>query len=300
MNQPDAAVEQIDEKETGVAPENQLNPHLGHQDPDQRSDDSQESDQDGADDDGQGDSPAPAEDSGEKSKPRDDGLQTKVAELAFENRQLRRQLEQRAAAEPEAPEQQEPLKTLADFGYKEQEFNEYLIEEGAKRAERRMQRTNAEHTQKTEAQQARDEFASREDAFEAENPGFKERLHKDDLRITEEMAAFIMDPTSDVGLHVGDFLARNPVEAAKIAALPEIVQVREMVKLETRIAKEVAKAKAEKSKASKAPEPPATTVDGDEPGLSLDPSNPKDAEKMSDTEWRKARERQLEKRRKAR
>lgn len=299
MNQPDAADEQIVENETGVAPDNQLNPHLGHQDPDQRSDDSQELDQDeGSDVEGQGDSPAPVEDSDDKDKPRDDGLQTKVAELAFENRQLRRDLERLQQAEPEAPEQQAPLKTLKDFNYDEPAFNEYLIDEGARRAEARMERRYTQNTQATDAQRRADEFASREDAFEAENPGFKERLHKQDLRISEEMAQFIMDPTSEVGLHVGDYLARNPVEAAKIAALSETAQVREMVKLEDRIGKEVAKAKAEKTKASKAPEPPTTTVDGNDPGLSLNPANPKDADSMSDEEWTKARERQLEKRRK--
>jgi hypothetical protein len=297
MNQPDAASEQIAETEPGVDP-NQLNPHLGHMDPDQQSDDSQEKDPEQAKADEDGDSPAPVEESDDKSEPRDDGLQGKIAELAYENRQLKRQLEQRQQAEPAAPEQAEPLKTLKDFGYDEQAFNEYLVDEGSKRAEARMSRRQAETTQQTEAQRAADEFASREDAFEAESPGFKERLHDDNLRISPEMASFIMDPASEVGLHVGDYLARNPTEAARIASLSETAQVREMVQLETRIGKEVKKAAAEKSKASKAPEPPANTVDGTDPGLSFDPANPKDADQMSDEEWQAARNKQLEKRRK--
>jgi hypothetical protein len=300
MTDHDAASEQIAETEPGVESlDRQLNPHLGHMDPDQQSDDNRGSDQDGQAAEETGDSPAPDEEKVDK-QPDDHGLQSKVAELAFENRQLKRQLEQRQTAEPEAPEQREPLKTLKDFGYDEQAFNEYLIDEGSRRAEARMERRQAETTQVTEAERLRDEFASREDAFEAENPGFKERLHKEDLKITPEMASFIMDPTSEVGLHVGDYLARNSVEAAKIAALNETGQVREMVKLEERIGKEVKKAKAAKSKTSQAPEPPVNPVDGSDPGISLDPANPKDAEAMTDEEWQAARNRQLEKRRKSR
>lgn len=301
MNDPDAAGEHIAENEPGVDAQNRLNPHLGHMDPDHKPDGSRGSDQDDDDGDERGDSPAPDEEKVDK-KPRDDdaAMQKKVAELAFENRQLKRQLEQRARAEPESPEQSEPLKTLKDFGYDERAFNEYLIDEGSKRAEARMARRQSETTQVTEAQRRADEFAAREEAFEAESPGFKERLHDDNLRITQEMASFIMDPSSEVGLHVGDYLARNPTEAARIASLSETGQFREMVKLEERIGKEVKKAAAAKSKVSKAPNPPVNTVDGSDPGLSLNPAVPKDADRMSDKEWLAARNRQLEKRRKAR
>lgn len=299
MTDHDAASEQVAETVPGDEAQLKLNPHLGHLDPDQgQAPDGDKAEADETEE-ASGDSPSPAEEDGVKETR--DPVEKKVAELAFENRQLKRQLEQQAQqSAPQEPEQREPLKTLKDFGYDEQKFNDYLIDEGAKRAESRMAARQAETQTQTESQKRADEFAAREDAFELENPGFKTRLHDDNLRITPEMASFIADPTSDIGLHVGDYLARNPTEAAKIAAMSETAQMREMVKLETRIGKEVAKAKAEKEKASGAPPPPKTRLDGTDADLGLDPSSAKDSDKMSDEEWSKRRQRQLEKRRNTR
>ena len=294
MNEPAPAdaVESV-ENDPGIDPDLALNPHIA---PPAEPDGDQAEDQDG-------DTSSPSEETTEKKPddlPKEDNLQKKIGELAFENRQLKRQLEQRQAQESqEANEPEpEPLKTLKDFGYDEQAFNRYLIEEGAKLGEQRARRVAQEQSGQTEAQRRADEFAAREDAFEAENPGFKTRLHDDNLRISPEMAMFIADPTSDVGLHVGDYLSRNPTESAKIAGMEPTAQMREMIKLEARIGKEVAKAKAEKTKASTAPEPPSNPVDGTDPGIGGDPSRPADADKMSDEEWIAARNRQLEKRRK--
>lgn len=304
MNEPAAASEQIAETEPGVDPNLSLNPHMGHLDPDQASDDAQDDKPKSEEQpEKEADSPPAGEDNAEKQpddpKPEDDDvLRKKVGELAFENRQLKRQLEAQQATEAEdagepAPE---PLKTLKDFEYDEQAFNEYLIGVAEERVEKRLSKKQTKVQADTEAQRRADEFAAREDAFEAENPGFKERLHDENLRISQEMAMFISDPSNDVGLHVGDYLSRNPTEAARIAGLPAPQQMREMVGLETRIGKEVAKAKAEKEKASKAPEPPANPIDGTDPGGASDPTNPADADKMSDEEWLAARNKQLNKR----
>lgn len=280
----------------GDAPDLSLNPHLGHLDPDQA--------EAGKDEAGKekgeakvSDSPSDGEDNAVKEPDDRESLrEKKVEELAYENRQLKRQLQQRAKVQEES--KPEPLKTLKDFGYDEQAFNEYIVDRATERAAARMERRYEATRADDEAQRRADTFAAREAAFEAENPGFTERLHSEDLRITPEMASFIMDPDNEVGLHVGDYLSRNPKEAARIASLSEVAQARAMVTLESKVSSELAKVKAEKSKASKAPEPPANPVDGTDPGVSRDPSDPKTADKMSDDEWFKARERQLEKRRK--
>ena len=300
MSDQAAAGEQpIAETEPGVDP-NQLNPHLGHQDPEQQKPDG---DQDAKpktdkDDDGAG-TPPDGEESTE-TKPDDDALQRKVGELAFENRQLKRQLDARDAANADDPaeDKPEPLKTLKDFGYDEVAFNEYLVEETSSRTAKKLAKTQAQDTAKTEAQRRADEFAAREDAFEAENPGFKERLHDENLRISPEMAMFISDPANEVGLHVGDYLSQNQAEAAKIAGMPPTQQMREMVKLEDRISKEVAKAKAEKNKASDAPAPPANPVDGTDPGVGdVDPASAK-SDELDDDEWMRRRNKQIAERRK--
>lgn len=291
MNAPAAADEQVVETEQGQDPDLQANPHMGHLDPDQKPDGKTEPDASDKD----GDTPAPGEDNAD-TKPDDDALSKatrKAGELAYENRQLKRQLEARRQT-PAAEEDPEPLKTLKDFNYDEQAFNGYLIEKGAELGEKRALAKTQQYSAETESQTRQREFEIREDAFEAENPGFKERLHAEDLMISPEMAMFIADPASEVGLHVGDYLARNKTEAAKIAGMPPTQQMRAMTKLEDRIGKEVAKAKAAKTQASNAPKP-ATGLDGTDPGVkSKDPSNPADADKMSDEEWLRQRNKQLE------
>ncbi len=67
-----------------------------------------------------------------------------------------------------------------------------------------------------------------------------------DVPITQSMSSAIMD--SDKGAEVAYYLAKNPAEAARIAALSPIGQVREIGKLEDRVA-------AKPVKPSSAPEP---------------------------------------------
>jgi len=295
MNEPAVADEQVVEKDTGVNPDLSLNPHMGHLDPDQKPDGDQDKEDQAAKDEKEAESPPAGEDNAD-TKPDGDALKRKVGELAYENRQLKRQLEAKAEAAPEE-KTPEPLKMLKDFGYDEQAFKGYLIGEGAQRGAAQAKREMATQGAETEAQRDRREFEIREDSFEADNPGFKERLHAKDLMISSEMAMFIADPESEVGMHVGDYLARNKTEAARIAGLQPTAQMREMTKLESTIGKEVAKAKAEKTKASKAPEPPAG-IDGTDPGVKTkDPSNPADADKMNDDEWQRQRNKQLDARR---
>ena len=299
MNDTATADESVVENDQGAEPELSLDPHvMGKTLPQGDSEEKPASEDDEVKD---SDSPSDGEDNADKQPDESDAdqadekseadIRKALGKLAYENRQLKRQLEQRQEVAPEGDADSKPLKTLKDFDYDEQAFNSYLVEEISERAAQKQERR--QHMSKAEeaAQKAADEFAAREDAFEAENPGFKERLHADDLRITQEMAMFITDPESEVGLHVGDYLSRNPEEATKIASMNPTAQVREMTKLEARIGKEVAKAQSAKSKTSKAPAPPKP-VDGTDPGVKVAPTDPK-SDKMSDAEWLKAREKQL-------
>lgn len=296
MNEPAAANEQeVVENEQGVDPNLSLNPHLGqaNDEPDGHQEQTEELEKD----DKVTDAPSDGEDNAAK-EPDDDVLKRRVGELAYENRELKRALEGQQQPTQQDEVLSEPLKTLKDFGYDEQAFNGYLIEKGAELGEKRARAAAQKSGVESEAESRQREFEIREDAFEAEIPGFKERLHAPDLMITPEMAMFIADPASDVGLHVGDFLSLNKTEAAKIAGMSPTEQMRAMTQLETKIGKEVAKAKAAKQKASNAPEPPAG-LDGTDPGVSSDPSNPVDADKMDDVEWSRLRNKQLEARRKS-
>lgn len=283
MNEPAAAVEPVDENAVpGADPELSLNPHQGHLIP---SDDDEPKPDADKDDAKAADPPSAVEDLDEKDPA--DGLSKKVSELAYENRQLKRQLDERKATAEAAPE---AIKVLKDFGYDEAKFNEYLVDETSTRTAAKMRSQGVDLS----AHKAEDEFTARETAFDAENEGFSERLHAEDLKITTEMAAFIRDPDSEVGLHVGDYLSRNKSEASRIAAMTSTGQAREMLKLETKIGKQVAKASAEKTKVSKAPKP-SPGIDGINPGLQVSPSDPGTADSMSDDEWLAARNKQLAK-----
>ena len=305
MNDPNPAAEDNGEAAAaapGAEPELSYNPHMGHLvEPEGDDEPAPDAEKDKAK---EGDSPSPGEGDTEP-KPDDEPSDKKakrIEELAYENRRLQRELKEAKEAKPEEdddtplPEDDEPLKTLKDFDYDEQKFNRYLIEKGAELADKRRAQKAAEKekaTERTEAQKRQDEFDARVEAFDADHPGFKDRLHADDLKISREMAAFIADPDSEVGFHVGDYLSQNKEEAAKIADMSPTQQMREMTKLEAKIGKEIAKANAEKKKASTAPEPPANPVDGTDPGTDLNPADPAQADKMSDEEWLAARNKQV-------
>lgn len=238
----------------------------------------------------EGDSPPPAEGSGDENEP-GDAKQKRIAELAYENRQLKRELDASKGSDDE-PAEPEPIKTLKDFGYDEQKFNDYLIDKAAER----VAATSQKSSRATEAQRAEDEYSAREAAYAADKSDFMELVHHDDLRISPEMARFMKDPESDVGLDVAYHLGKNPNEAARIAALPETGQYREMVKLESKIAKSKAKLAAEKSKPSNAPEPPARGVGDGDPGSAkpVSAGDPK-SDDLSDAEWLAQRNKDLSK-----
>lgn len=102
-------------------------------------------------------------------------------------------------------------------------------------------------------------------------------LQKTDL--TDTMLDAVLE--SEVGVDLGHFLLSNPKEAARIAKLPQTVQVRELAKIETKLSSAPAP--------SKAPEPITPT------GASASPS--KSRKDMSDEEWMRDRERELKEKR---
>ena len=293
MNEPAPADEGVVENEPGAEPELSFDPHVMGRDVEPEGDEAKPKADDEPKDPA---AAAPADEEGdlEPTEPDDADakIRKRVGELAFENRQLKRELEQ-ARTPADSDEPPEPLKTLKDFDYDEAAFNAYLVEEITTRTTAAVSKQTATDSAQDRAQQAADEFAAREAAFDAEHEGFSERLHAEDLMITQEMAVFITDPESEVGLHVGDYLSQNKPEAARIAAMSPAAQMREMTKLETRIGKNLAKAKAEKDKTSDAPSPPANAIDGTDPGVTRDPSDPATADGMSDDEWLRARNKQV-------
>jgi hypothetical protein len=100
---------------------------------------------------------------------------------------------------------------------------------------------------------------------------------------------------SEQGPELAYYLAKNPAFEAALRQMPESSVAYELGSLAYRLKTEreaVAKAAA---KVSQAP-PPVQKIDGSgEAGARVDPSSP-DSDSLSDDEWKRRRERQLEKR----
>ena len=236
------------------------------------------------------DSPPAVEENDDETES-DDARQKRIAELAFENRQLKRQLEARQQR-PESTAEAAPVKTLKDFDYDEVAFNDYLIDESSNRAEARA----ARRQQSTEQQRQFDQFRAEADAFDTKVAGFADKLFAESTPITQEVALHLQDADSDpeVRLRVAECLLKDDMkELKRIGSMNTVGQHAELLKIKGNIAKEIAKVNAEKTKGSKAPAPPKP-IDGNEPGVNRkSPSDPTTADKMSDKEWIAARNKQI-------
>lgn len=125
------------------------------------------------------------------------------------------------------------------------------------------ERANAE----SEAAMAR--FNERAAAFKSKTPDFDAVAGRDDVEVTITMAQVIVE--SDLGPQLQYYLGQNPDEAARIRALPDIQQLRELARIEGRLS--VPSAPAPISAAPKPIKPiPAATepVDVDPENESMD------------------------------
>ncbi len=110
--------------------------------------------------------------------------------------------------------------------------------------------------EKKEAQRVLNETVMK---AEAKYPDFKKVAFNPDLAITPAMSQVIR--TSESGVDVAYHLGKNPAEAARIAQLPPIAQVRELGRIEERLSTQT-KQPAEVKRISAAPAPPRTITGG--------------------------------------
>jgi hypothetical protein len=214
--------------------------------------------------------------------------------------QNKRQPEQREASREthETPYDQD-VKTLADFQYDERAYSKYI-------------RNIADQAAKREAENLRKEF--RESRTQEDKAaaliGFQERaqtwakeqkIEDADLMfapprdggpvITDSMAETIMD--SERGHEVLHYLAKNRSLSAQIARMSPLQQAREIGRLEAKLS-----SGPQPNKVSGAP-PPAPRIDGSGVGGGNVKADSADSDKLSDAEWMRLREKQLEGRRNA-
>ena len=193
---------------------------------------------------------------------------------------------------PARPTQDDKPKTLADFDYDEGKFQAHIFEQAERRAADVARRELTTAQERQAAEQRRSSFKSRSAEFAKTVEDFQSVAYARDLPISPDMAEVIQD--SDDGPALLYHLGKNPDIAEKIAQLPPKAAARELGKIEARLAFEREKAKPEK--VSKAP-PPPPKVEGADPGnLSVKPDSP-DSDALSDEEWARKRNKQLERRR---
>lgn len=182
-----------------------------------------------------------------------DPRQRKIAELAYQNRELERRfdrmlslVEQQIKTKPTA-EQPPKLEDYQDIGDYVRANYEYLDKQKAKPAE---SRPNPEQ----EEYQSRVQYARQEliDSGSEKYEDFEDVVTAENVKITPVMrdAIFSLDDP-DVKAELTYYLGKNPKESARISKLEPIRQVAEIGKLEAKLSLADPQAK----RPSKAPSP---------------------------------------------
>jgi len=220
-----------------------------------------------------------ADDADEESSPsKKDGAQKRIDEITKARREAEREAiywKQLAEQNKPAPEPVEEGKTLADFGYDEKVFADYLTDFAKQEARKEVeQQIQAERAAKVQAEysQVEAEFASKVDDYQAvvTNPT---------LRFTQEMATATQ--TGENGPALRYYLGKHPEVSAALSVMSPWDMARELGKIEaTKLNQKPA------PKVSKAPEPPPR-VKGSDNKVAVNPA------KMSDAQFAKWRRQQI-------
>lgn len=241
-------------------------------------------------------SPAP-DDAGDKPKKphwaskRIDELTRQVRETERRELALLDALRARHGEEVPAKEKApEPAKTLADFGWDEGKFQDYV-----KTSLVELTRTEAVAAAKAELSRERErqakiersfDHAEREEKFSETVPDYHEVTRARDLAITETMAETIHE--SENGPAIAYHLGKNPRLAERISQLPALQQAREIGRIEAKLEKPQA------PKVSSAPAP-APKIAATEHAVNAKPDSP-ESDQLSDEAWLKARNKQVSRR----
>lgn len=205
-----------------------------------------------------------------------------AAEKAKAKRQAERRLREELSQQAEQAQRQTAQPPRPDQFQNAEDYAEALAEYKADRkiAEREAQ----QHQSKVKSG-----YEDRAEEARAKYHDYDEVAHGDHVRITNEMAAVILE--SDIGPEVAYHLGKNPDEALRISKLSPLAQAREIGKIEASLSSATHAVK----KTSSAPEP-IKPVGARSTSPAYDPTDARSAEKMSTAEWIKARNAQIAKR----
>jgi len=228
----------------------------------------------------------------------------KLAKMAYENRELKRQLaeieaNQRKGEIDSLEAELDSPKTVEDFAGDQKAYAKYLIGLGQK-ADKLQQLTEAAQAAEQQNLQADAppgfDYAATEETFAVQADDYYEVAYDPTLPVSQTMAQAIRG--MEQGPEVLYFLGKNPERAGRISKLPDFAQAGALRALAQTLPGH--KAKADTSDASSKAPPPADelkTSASPNSGLrAVSASDPK-SDELSDEEWARRRNKELAKRR---
>lgn len=244
----------------------------------------------GLDAEAQGAESAPANSGEQRSASDHDPVQKKFNKLTYErrrlereNQQLRQQIQSNSGGnrlDPKRDGNEEAdavgrFKSLADFEYDEQRYQEYLFGEVSSRVETKLEKKFSERETQQQQRQRFSKFSQNEREFAKKTPDYFE-VTRDPL--LDGFTPIVKDllATSDIGPDLAYHLAKNPDALFEIADMDERSAARAIGRLEERI-QAARKAPAGRT-VSRAPAP-APKLDATDEALE------KEDGEMSDAEW---------------
>lgn len=216
-----------------------------------------------------------------------DRIKASEAREAWYRDQIGRQVAPQAP-----PAEAEQVKSLKDFNYDETKFLEYSEQRLAARADKAAREAANRWRSEQEAITRRARFDERVEAYAKSVEDYHDVV-TDATPVSEAMADAIMD--SDEAGALMYYLGNNPDEARKLYYMSPAKAGRELQKLEDRLVSE--RKKAAEKPVTKAPSPAPRIESSGDPGTSVDPTTAS-SDELSDAEWARRRNKQLERRRK--
>jgi hypothetical protein len=176
-----------------------------------------------------------AEISGQAPKPRRRSPQERIDEVTRARREAERERDywrEEAARAAHHQANQAPDPGAFPHGRADPHFIQAL---GAHTARQEFQRLTAELGRQAQAHAEEKEWSGRQDAFASNQPDYFDALHERPWACSQAMADAIR--SSDEGAAVAYHLARNPGEAQRLFGLKPLAQIREIGRLEARLAR---------------------------------------------------------------
>jgi hypothetical protein len=207
--------------------------------------------------------------------------------LARAERQWKRELDQRLAANQPPPKVEQPATKPQPDSFKTTE--EYLEALTDWKVEERMRESSAKAQRQAAEQQSRQQAVELDRTFEQRAESAREKYDDFDalafnpqLPITDAMAATLK--ASENGAELAYYLGQHPEEASRIARLSPFLQAKELGRIEAKLPQAEAKPNPPAKKTSSAPAP----IDPVKPkgsGGFVDTTDPKSLEKLGTSGW---------------